>query len=87
MATRKISNWLLVKIIEQIILEQQDTAFMKGLLAAEIKLALSQKHKIEVHSNRIARLLKYNIAGVKTMELPTYRAYKGVPINIYRIQR
>jgi len=80
---KKISNSELTKLIEDIILEQQDKAIIKGLLAAEIKLALSQKYDVEVHSNRISRLIKNDISGVKTTPLQT----TGIPINIYRIMR
>jgi len=83
MVIKKISNCELVKLIEQIIIEQQDTARMKGLLAAEIKLALEQRYDIKVNTQRISRLIKDNIAGVTTRHLPT----SGLPLNIYRIMR
>ena len=87
MVIKKVSNSKLINLIEEIILEQQDEAILEGLLAAEIRLALFQKYEIEVHSNRIARLMKYNITGVKKIKMPTYIASNGVPINIYRIEK
>ena len=83
MVIKKISNCELVKLIEQIIIEQQDTARMKGLLAAEIKLALEQRYDIKVNTQRISRLIKDDIAGVTTRKLET----SSLPINIYRITR
>ena len=83
MVIKKINNSELTKLIEKIILEQQDTAYMKGLLAAEIKLALSQKYDINVNTQRISRLIKDAIAGVKIEKLQT----SSLPLNIYRIMR
>ena len=83
MVIKKISNSELTKLIEKIIIDQQDSAYMKGLLAAEIKLALSQKYDINVNTQRISRLIKDAIAGVKIVKLQT----SSLPLNIYRIMR
>ena len=83
MVIKKIRNTELIRLIEELILEQQNEAMLKGLLASEIKLGLSQKYDIDVDTRKIARLIKGNIAGVKTKTLRT----RGIDINIYRIMR
>ena len=83
MVIKKIKNAELTKLIEKIIIEQQNEAMLKGLLAAEIKLALKQKYDIDVNTNKISHLIKGNILGVTTKQLHT----TGIPINIYRIRR
>jgi len=83
MVIKKIKNAELTKLIEKIIIEQQNEAMLKGLLAAEIKLALKQKYDIDVNTNKISHLIKGNILEVTTKQLHT----TGIPINIYRIRR
>ena len=66
----RITGSQLGKHMEAILLETQDTAMLKGMLAAELKLALLHKYGLEIHVNRIHLILK-NMTNIKRIPFNT----------------
>ena len=66
----KITRKELSRHIELVLLEYQDNALLKGMLAAELKLALFQDFGLEVHVNHIHQTLK-SMKRIKRKPLDT----------------